>query len=34
MTPVCGHDRVNIGFNRLVRTRHCESVKHLYKKRH
>jgi hypothetical protein len=25
---------VNIGFNRRVRTRNCESVTHLYKKRH
>jgi hypothetical protein len=28
-----GFDRVNIGFNRLVRTRNCELVKKLYKKR-
>ena len=28
-----GSDRVNIGFNRLVRTRNCETVKKLYKKR-
>jgi hypothetical protein len=28
-----GHDRVNIGYNRLVRTHNCESVHHLYKKR-
>ena len=28
-----GFDRVNIGFNRLVKTRNCELVKKLYKKR-
>ena len=28
-----GFDRVNIGYNRLVRTSHCELVKKLYKKR-
>ena len=28
-----GNDRVNIGFNRYVRTRNCEKVKHLYTKR-
>ena len=28
-----GYDRVNIGFNRLVRWRNCEKVKKLYKKR-
>ena len=28
-----GNDRVNLGFNRKVRTRNCEKVKHLYTKR-
>ena len=28
-----GNDRVNIGFNRKVRTRNCEKVTHLYTKR-
>ena len=28
-----GFDRVNIGFNRLVRWTNCEKVKKLYKKR-
>ena len=28
-----GFDRVNIGFNRLVKTRNCELVNKLYKKR-